>query len=76
MKTYKTAEDFEDQVAKIQTRFDRIIARADTIGSKMVQDAYSELDKDQQDRVARRALAKRRELERPLIVSPGSARFN
>lgn len=81
MKSYMTAEQFEEETAKLQARMDRIINKVNEILMKKTNDLYKQLNKDQQDRLHRRFLAKQQEEAKKLIkhsgiIVPGSTRTN
>ena len=71
-KTYLTAEEFDVKAQALQDRCDRFAQRASDFLVKKMRALYDELDEDQMQRVIRRAQAKQREAERPLIVHPGN----
>ena len=76
MKTYLTAEQLEEQAAKLQKRLDRFVMKANSILTKNMNELYSQLNDDQRARVLRRQRARDIEAKRPRIIHPGSARMN
>ena len=75
MKTYMTAEQFEEEVAKLQLRCDNVVNRVNTFLTRRVKELHDQMNDDQKERVVRRLKAKIMEQQKR-IISPGSHRFN
>jgi translation elongation factor EF-1alpha len=76
MKTYLTAEKFEEEVEKITKRGDKILHKVQAMVKTKVQALYDSMNDDQKARAQTRLVAKIRAAQRPKIISPGSSRFN
>ena len=75
MKSYKTAEQFEEEAAKLQQRCDRFASRIGTFILNKLRKLHDELSDDQKERVRIRQISRAAQ-EKSKIIHPGSKRFN
>ena len=73
MKTHMTAEQFEQEVERLQKRCDKAASRISKFLTDRVKALHDQLDDDQKERVVRRFQAKVREHQKRIIM-PGSMR--
>jgi hypothetical protein len=75
MKTYLTAEQFEEEISKLQKRCDRTALRISTYMLRKGEELRAQLSPDQWERVQRRFKAQML-AQQPKIIHPGNNRFN
>jgi hypothetical protein len=75
MKTIFTAEQFEEEVAKLQARCDRAVTIINDHLMKKTKELYEKMDADQQSRARMRFQAKQREMKNKIIM-PGRPTIN
>ena len=75
MKTYLTAEKFEEEVAKLQAKSDKTINRVNDYLTRKTKELYDQMNEDQQKRAHMRFKARLAAQQRR-IIHPGSMRVN
>jgi len=69
-KTHMTAEQFEQEVERLQIRCDKAAFRISKFLMEKTKALHDQLDDDQKERVMRRFQAKVRESQRKIIMPP------